>query len=105
MPRAADIDHVDVVDPDQPVEMDVQEVQTRRRAPVPEQSRLDVGWLQRPAQQGVAQQVDLPDGQVVRGPPPRVYVVALLRGQHIGHVVSVPRLGRRTRAHVRMVLT
>ena len=37
-----DEDHVEVARPDQPVQVRVDEVQARRRAPVPEQPRLDV---------------------------------------------------------------
>ena len=55
---------------DQPVEVRVDEVQARRRAPVPEQPRLDVLGAQRLAQQRVLAQVDLRDREVVRRVPP-----------------------------------
>ena len=42
MPGAGDVDHVQVVLLDEPVQVDVDEVQTRRRSPVAEQPRLDV---------------------------------------------------------------
>src|SRR5580698_4189136 len=37
-----DIDHVQIVVLDQPVEMDIEEIQPRRRAPVTEQTGLDM---------------------------------------------------------------
>ena len=47
VPGAGDVDHVQVVLLDQPVEMDVDEIQARRGAPVSQQPRLDVLELQR----------------------------------------------------------
>jgi hypothetical protein len=45
---------------DQPVQVRVDEVQAGRRAPVAQQSRLDVLDLQGLAQQRIPQKVDLP---------------------------------------------
>ena len=42
MPGAGDVDHVEVVLLDQPIEVDIDEVQTRCRSPMAEQPRLDV---------------------------------------------------------------
>ncbi len=53
VPRAADIDHVQIVFFDHPVEVDVNEVQARRRAPVAEQPRLDMLEFERLPQQRV----------------------------------------------------
>jgi len=39
---AGDIDHTDMIALNDPVEMDIDKVQARRRAPMPEQARLDV---------------------------------------------------------------
>ena len=61
MPRADDVDHVQVIPLDDPVEVDVEHVQARRRAPVTEQSRLDVLAAERPLQERVVEQVDLAD--------------------------------------------
>ena len=78
---------------DHPVEVGVEEVQPRRGAPVTEQARFDVLAGQRRAQQRVVQQVDLPDRQIVRRPPPAVdsadHVVAQRRA-----LDSPPRGGR-----------
>src|ERR1700722_21032529 len=62
-PRSAvsgtgDVDHVEIVLLDEPVEVDVDEVEARRRAPVPEETRLDVLLLQRLTQQRIVEQID-----------------------------------------------
>ena len=67
--RAGDVEHRLLGAADEPVELGVDEVQARRRAPVAEQPRLDVLGAQRLAQQRVVAQVDLRDRQVVRGLP------------------------------------
>ena len=54
---------------DRAVEVRVDEVQTRHRPEVTEQSRLYVLGSQRLAKQGVVEQVDLTHRQVVGGPP------------------------------------
>src|SRR5258708_35362998 len=46
--RSRQIDRLDLVILDQPVEVQINETQTGRRAPVTQQAGLDVGWLQRP---------------------------------------------------------
>src|SRR5262249_51910823 len=76
---ADDVDHVEVVALDDPVEMDIQHVEPRRCAPVPEQPRLDVLALELTLQQRVVQQVDLPDRQIFRPPPVRVHCLQLGR--------------------------
>ena len=68
-----DVDRVQVPVPDDPVHVDIDEVQARRRAPVAQQSRLDVLRLEGLPQERVVQQVDLSDRQVVRGPPVGVH--------------------------------
>ncbi len=75
------VDHVEVVARDHAGEVPVQEVQARARAPVAEQARFHVGNRERLAQQRVAHQIDLADGQVVRRPPVRVEAGELLSGQ------------------------
>jgi hypothetical protein len=76
-----DEDRVQVACDDRAVHVGVEQVQAGGRAPVPEQPRLDVLERQRLAQQRVVQQVDLPDGQVVRRAPPRVEALQLLAGK------------------------
>src|SRR5262249_15335051 len=47
VPGTDDVDHVQVIAPDDTVQVDVQHVQAGRRAPVPQQPRLDVLPLER----------------------------------------------------------
>ena len=86
MPGPDDVDGIQVPGTDDPVEVGVDEVEPGRRAPVAEQPRLDVGRLERLAQQRVVEQVDLADGQVVGGPP-----VGVDEGQRIGRERAAPR--------------
>ncbi len=69
MPGAGDVDHVEVVAADHPVEVGGDEVLAGRRAPVPEKAGLDVPRCQRLAQERVVEEVDLADREVVRRPP------------------------------------
>ena len=81
VPRADDVDHVQVIALDDPVEVDAEHVQARRRAPVAEQPRLDVLPLERLFQERIVEQVDLADRQVVGGPPVGVHLAQLLGGE------------------------
>ena len=67
--RAGDVDDVGIALSDHPVEVRVEQVEARCGAPVAEQPRFDVLGRQGLAQQRVVQQVDLPHGQVIGGPP------------------------------------
>jgi len=55
-------DHVQVIVFDQPVQVNIEEVQSGRGAPMAEQSRLDIFKRQRGLQQRVVSKVDLSDG-------------------------------------------
>ena len=70
--RPGDEEGIDVVGADQPVDVRVQQVQSGSRPPVPEQAGLHVLGRQRLAQQGIGEQVDLADGEVVGRPPPGI---------------------------------
>ena len=59
------INDVDVVLANQPIEMHIDKILPRRCAPMPEQARLDVLGPQRLAQKRIRHQVDLADGQVI----------------------------------------
>jgi hypothetical protein len=73
--RPGHVDDAQVPLPDRAVEVDVDEVEPGRRAPVTEEPWLDVLPLERLAQQGVVHQVDLPDGEVVGRPPVGVHLL------------------------------
>src|SRR5437899_12985206 len=63
------VDDVRAGVPDQAVQMDVDQAQAGRRAPVPEEPGLDVLGPQRLAEKRVLLEVYLADGEVVRGTP------------------------------------
>ena len=88
------IHHVQAVGHDHPVQVRPEEVQPRRGAPVPEQPRLDVLGPERLLQHRVGHQVDLPDGQVVRGSPVPIEGLKLIAGEFRpgghGHVGGAP---------------
>jgi hypothetical protein len=60
MARTDDVDHVEIIVLDQPVQMDIEKVQPRGCAPMTEQARLNVLELERLFQQRIILQVDLP---------------------------------------------
>ena len=78
---AGDEDRVQVTGPDRPVQMRVDEVEPRHGSEVAEQPRLHVLGLQRRAQQRVVEQVDLPNGEIVRSTPVGVEELELVLGQ------------------------
>ena len=89
VPGPGDVDRVEVVRADDAVEVGVDEVQPRRRAPVAQQPRLDVLDAQRLAQERVVEQVDLADRQVVGRTPPGVQALQLVGASG---PVGAPRL-------------
>ena len=93
VPRADDVDHVQVVFLDDAVQVHVEEVQSRRRPPVAEQARLDVLFRQRLFQQRVVVHIDLPDRQVVRRPPVGVHEFQFFLRQSTCHGVFLQRAG------------
>jgi hypothetical protein len=66
------VDHVEIARLNRAVQVHIDEVQTRRCAPMPQEARLDVLEFKRFFQQRIVEQVDLPDRQVVCGAPPGV---------------------------------
>ena len=77
--RTDDEDRVPVALANHAIHVRDDQVEPRRGAPVPEQSRLHVLDAERLAKQRVLEQVDLPDRQVVRRPP-----VGVDRVEHVG---------------------
>ena len=71
--RTDDVDHIQVIVLDEPVEMNVEEVQPGCCSPMPEQARLDLFKLERDFQKRVVPQIDLTDGKVVRRAPISVH--------------------------------
>src|SRR4051812_49411885 len=67
-----DEDRAEVARADRAVEVRVEQGQAGRRAEVAEQAWLDVLADERLAQERIVEQVDLADGEVVRGAPPGI---------------------------------
>ena len=84
VPGAGDVDHVEVVFLDDPVQVDVDEVLPGGRAPVAQQHVLDVRERQRPLQQRIVVEIDLADREIVGGPPVGVHLVKEVRGKGLG---------------------
>ena len=84
VPGTGDIDDVEVPVSDHPVQVGVDQVQSWRGTPVPEQSRLHVLRQQFLGEQRIVEQVDLPDRQVVSGTPPGVDQLEFGRCQRPG---------------------
>jgi len=82
--RSGHVDHLPAAGSDDPRQVGVEQVQAGGGAPVPEQARLHLRGLQRLAQQRVAHQIDLADGQIVRRPPVRVDALQLVDAQRFG---------------------
>ena len=75
MTGADDIDHVQIVFFDQPVQVHIDEVQPGRGAPMPEQTGLDVLERERGFEQWIVLQIDLPDREVICGTPIGVHLL------------------------------
>eukprot|EP01013_Petalomonas_cantuscygni_P028399 TRINITY_DN5224_c0_g1_i2.p1 TRINITY_DN5224_c0_g1~~TRINITY_DN5224_c0_g1_i2.p1 ORF type:complete len:108 (+),score=6.88 TRINITY_DN5224_c0_g1_i2:2-325(+) len=60
---------------DDAVEMDIEKVEARRRAPMAKQARLDMFGFKRRFQQGIVHQIDLADRQVVGRLPISVHQI------------------------------
>src|SRR5437870_4357002 len=86
--RPGNVDHVEIVLPDDAVQVHVDEVLPRRRAPVAEKSRLHVGGLERGPEKRIVVQVYLPDGEVVRRPPVGVHPVQQVAGEWGRHFLA-----------------
>ena len=86
----ADIDDVEVTSLDDAVEMGINKIEPRGRAPVSQQARLDMLGFQRLQQQWILEQIDLPNRQIVRGPPISIETRQLLSA----HGIQLFALGR-----------
>ena len=80
MAGADDIHHVQIALHNDAVQVDIDEIQARRRAPVSKQSRLDVLFLQRLLKERIIQKVNLPHRKIIRGAPPGIHLAKLVWG-------------------------
>jgi hypothetical protein len=83
--RPGDVDRVEIMLFDGAVEMNVDEVQSGRGSPVPQQPRLDVFVPQGLLQERVVEEIDLTDGQIVSRPPIGVDFAEPFRGKWLSH--------------------
>ena len=74
-----DVHHVQIVLFNQPVKMDIEKVQSRCRAPMPEQARFDMFEPERGFEQRIVLQINLPDGEVIRRAPIGVHFLEEIR--------------------------
>lgn len=81
VPRPRNVDDVQVVGLDQPVAVDIDEVQPRRCPPMSQQSWLDMLKCQRFFEQGIVDELDLSNGEVIRRAPVGIHLVQLIGTQ------------------------
>jgi hypothetical protein len=81
---AGDIDHIQVVLLDDPVQVHVDKIQARRGAPVSQQARLDVFQLQGLFQQRIVVEINLAHRQIVGGAPVGIHLAEHFRGKGLG---------------------
>ena len=75
MPRAGDIEHIQIILLDDAIEMDVNEIEAGRRPPVSQQPRLDVLNRERYLEQRIVVQINLADGQIIGSSPIGVHLL------------------------------
>jgi hypothetical protein len=83
MPRTDNVDHVQVIQLDQAMEMDVDEIQSRRGAPMPTQARFEMFQPKRNLKQRIVLQIDLADGQIVCRSPIGVHLLKQFGRQRV----------------------
>src|ERR1700733_1283934 len=83
MARTTDVDHVEVIFLDDAIQVHINEILTRRRAPMTEQHVLDVRKSQRLFQEWIVVQVNLSHRQIVGGAPVSVHLAQEIGGEGI----------------------
>ena len=78
---AGHIEHVQVEFLDYPVQMHIDKILARSRAPVPHDQRLHVRHLQRPFQQRIIVEIYLANRQIVGGAPVRIHPMHKFRSK------------------------
>src|SRR5580704_12641864 len=75
MSRSGDVNDICIMLFDEPIQMNVNEILSRRSSPVPKQPWFDLLCLERLSQQGILEEVDLTDAEIIRGSPVAVDLV------------------------------
>ena len=78
-----DVDHVQIILIDDPVQVRVDEVLSRGCSPVTQQHALHIGCCQRSLQERIVVKIYLPDRQIVGGPPVSVQIMQKLGGKRV----------------------
>src|SRR6266571_5966189 len=81
MPWTADVNDVEVIHFDDAIKVHVDEVQPWSRAPVSQQTRLDVLEFQRLTQQRIGVEVNLSDREIIRSAPVSIHLAQLFWGK------------------------
>src|SRR4030042_927658 len=81
VPGAGDVNHVEVVFFDDPVQVHVNEILPGRRAPVSQQHVLHICERQRSLQKRILVEIHLADRQIVSGAPVGIYLLEQFRGK------------------------
>ncbi len=74
VPRTGDVNHVQVVFLNNAVQVHVDKVLPGGGAPVTQQHMFHIRERQRPLQQRIVVKIDLPDREIIRGPPIGVHL-------------------------------
>src|SRR6185437_11826817 len=85
MARTDNADHVQVVELDQAIEMDVEEIQSRCGAPMTQQARFEMVQPKRNLEQRIVLQINLANGQIVCRSPIGVHLFKKFRRQRVWH--------------------
>jgi len=78
-----DVKHVQVILLDHPVQMHVNEILSRRRAPMSDHQRLHIREFKRPFEQRIVVKINLADRQIVGRPPVGIDLLEQIRGKSI----------------------
>src|ERR1051326_279732 len=100
VPGAGDVNHVEVVFFDEPVQVDINEVLPGGRAPVPEQHVLHIRQCQRPLQQRIVAEINLGGREIVGGAPVGVHLLEQFRRERVGFHGLCFRIEPRLRTRV-----
>ena len=79
MTGTGDEEHVQIAFFDDAVEMNIQEVESGRGAPMAEQTRFNVLDFEGFLEQRIVEQIDLPNGKIIGRPPIGVHLVEQFR--------------------------
>ena len=80
MSGAGDVNHIQIIFIDEPVEMNIDKIKTRGSSPVAEQTRFHMIQRQRLFQKWIVIQVNLSDGKIIGGAPVSIHLAQHVAG-------------------------